>query len=831
MTQFNIDLTHSTGGLAITMEGRPSNPHEKEAFEFVNKYKGIVPYSKTLECFKLLAATGHLYFKGKPLYCDLFGRMDCKVIVEEDLRVCGYVKNQDALVDIKKLDFLGCGPPHWYIQGSFLKLIGSEIPWNMLKKLRELNSPWSGVEIEALKEEGLQIEFKGASSYKADAELDPVPILVLKDRTGAFADLYMCYGEGREIPYHDPRTVSEFKRKRDVEKSWEKDLLETSFIQKITGTSRYYCPLDKVPKSLAFLLEIGWRVRDAKGNRVARQTDINLDLTESDTKISIQGKVRFDEFEADLKDIAGTFNRKERFIHLGNGVVGLMPESLQLSSVLEEGEIVGEKLQIKKNRFGVLRELLESNLRVTCDEKIKQFNGVVHSSPGPGFKGVLRPYQQEGLNWLTFLEKHRFGGILADDMGLGKTVQVLALLSCIQSDKPSLIVLPNSLVFNWKREVEKFLPEMKVHIHHGADRQNKLDIEKGLILTTYTTLRNDLSLFKSKHFECIFLDEAQTIKNAHTQIAQAVCELQGRFRLTITGTPIENHLNELWSQFRFLMPDLLGEQSTFEAEVQASSSDSRYLQRIRRRIKPFVLRRKKEDVAKDLPEKIEQVVWIEMPEEQRTYYDQFLASAKKGLEGKGRMEILESILRLRQICCHSLLVTDELSISGKLEALLEDLETIFEEGKKALVYSQFTSMLSLIGKALKERQWNYTYLDGSTTNRADVVDRFQNDPQVSFFLISLKAGGIGLNLTAADYVLLYDPWWNEAAENQAINRAHRIGRCDTVIAKRYVVAESIEEKMMTLKTHKRTIIENILDHDDLSAGSSLTDEDLKFLLT
>jgi SNF2 family DNA or RNA helicase len=327
------------------------------------------------------------------------------------------------------------------------------------------------------------------------------------------------------------------------------------------------------------------------------------------------------------------------------------------------------------------------------------------------------------------------------------------------------------------------------------------------------------------------LDEAQTIKNAETQTARAVCELNARFRLTITGTPIENHLNELWSQFRFLMPDLLGEQASFQAEVQASSADSRFLQRIRRRIKPFILRRKKEEVAKDLPEKIEQVVWIEMTPEQRSFYDQFLANAKRSLDGKGRMEVLESILRLRQICCHSLLVADEVSESAKLEALLEDLDTIREEGKKALIYSQFTAMLSLIGKALKAKEWNYAYLDGSTTNRAEVVDSFQNDPEISLFLISLKAGGIGLNLTSADYVLLFDPWWNDAAENQAVNRAHRIGRIDTVIAKRYIIAESIEEKMMTLKAHKRGLIAGILDHDDFSAGSTLTDEDLRYLLS
>jgi SNF2 family DNA or RNA helicase len=289
------------------------------------------------------------------------------------------------------------------------------------------------------------------------------------------------------------------------------------------------------------------------------------------------------------------------------------------------------------------------------------------------------------------------------------------------------------------------------------------------------------------------------------------------------------------------MPDLLGDEENFNAEIRAGLSDSRYLKRVKKKIRPFLLRRTKEQVAIDLPEKIEQTVWVEMDDQQRSIYEEFLSGVrqsvvrKAALEGasKHRMEILEAIMRLRQICCHPLLVGSCMEVDGscasaKLEALLLDLEEAISQKRKVLVYSQFTSMLQLIGKRIKEKQWKYVYLDGSTRDREGVVSQFQEDSSISLFLISLKAGGIGLNLTAADYVFLYDPWWNEAVENQAIDRAHRIGRKDTVIAKRYIMAESIEEKILKLKAAKGALAEDLLNDEE--SCRSLSSEDLLFLL-
>jgi SNF2 family DNA or RNA helicase len=504
-------------------------------------------------------------------------------------------------------------------------------------------------------------------------------------------------------------------------------------------------------------------------------------------------------------------------------------------------------VRVKKTQIGALEPLWKyaTSSESLCDlkNKLQSFSGIQEALPSNAFQGKLRPYQQQGVNWLAFLYEYGFHGILADEMGLGKTIQILAFLSQLPVKGPHLIILPTSLLFNWRNEIRNFLPLTKCTIHQGGERaKTREDLQNAdIILTSYTTLRLDLPLLLTLSYSCVILDEAQMIKNAHTQTAQAVCQLTAQLRLCLTGTPVENHLQELWSHFHFLMPDLFGSQERFEADIQAAQADRRYLERIKRKVAPFLLRRRKQDVATDLPPRIDQVVWIEMPEEQRVLYDQLLAGFKSGLLkkveaegiGKHRLEVLEALLRLRQVCCHPLLVSSlfeqPVLASAKFDALLHDLETIVEEGRKVLVYSQFTSMLKLMTQAARERQWTYSYLDGSTQNREEVVTRFQDDPSQLLFFISLKAGGVGLNLTAADYVYIYDPWWNEAVEEQAINRAHRIGRESVVIAKRFVLAESVEEKMMRLKAAKRLMIEDLLEGEALS--SNLTLDDLQILLS
>lgn len=803
-----------------------------------------IPYSKTPETLKQLAAQGQLYLADKHLVIDLFAKTEFFYNVDDECRVSGKIKVKETIFDLRECDFICAGPPHWFVKGIVLKFITTEISW------KSLQACLAGTATPETLEEGISVHYEGNSQAILAQQNQPTPLLKLTDRSGAFADLWMDYGKGKIVPFHEPQGE---KRDKSAEKLWEKDLLETGFIHKNVGSSHYYCPMDQVAKSLAFLLEVGWQIRDFRDKKVVLQGQNLLQVNLEGSVLAVRGSVRFDDFEADLSKIAGAFNKRERFVELGPHHSGLLPdrlETLGIEDLLAEGELVGQAVHIPRNRIGTLFDLFEHKAHVEMDlatQKLKEhmvtFENIPEALPNSKFLGTLRPYQQLGVNWLSFLYDFGFHGLLADDMGLGKTVQVLAFLSRLEWINPSLVVLPTSLMFNWKREIERFIPTLSAEIHQGPLRARDPErlLQKNLVLTTYTTLRNDLELLKSISWHCVILDEAQAIKNGSTQTAQSVCKLNARFRLSITGTPLENRLEEVWSHFHFLMPPLFGDESHFQAQLQAADADLRYLKRIQKKMRPFVLRRKKEEVAQDLPEKVEQNVWIEMGSEQRRLYDQFLAGVRGNLLKKvavegvqsHRLEILEALLRLRQICCHPLLVSSLQEVpvaeSSKLDTLLQDIETVVAEGRKALVYSQFTSFLKLLSRALTERGIRFAYLDGTTKDREEGVRRFQEDPELPLFLISLKAGGVGLNLTAADYVLLCDPWWNEAAENQAIDRAHRIGRKETVIAKRYLTVESVEEKMMTLKAHKRSLVDHLLE--DGSAPTTLSAEDLDFLFS
>lgn len=802
-------------------------------------------YSHSLPALKLMAATGRLYFNQKQIVCDFYGKNDLYYQIEEHLgliKIFPRVKTSLDDFELHCCHFICPGPPTWFIKDISLKLF--DVSWNEIKAALKGNLSY-----EDIKDDPERIVYTGNTREKLKHIQGPLPLLVLKDRTGAFADLWMVYGEGKKVSFQHTQKSDE--RDLSSEVAWENDLLETDYIKKQVSTSHYYCPMDKVPKSLNFLLELGWSIHDWKGSRLLLLDKSNCVVEVLDDTIQIKGKLKFDIYEADLSKVAGAFNRKESFLQIAPNAVALLPnpsEESGLCQLFEEGEIVGDSILLKRSRLPILEGATSSHIELQMDPSLTslkdKLNSVKHTDvalPSSTFRGTLRPYQQEGVNWLAFLYEMGFHGILADDMGLGKTIQVLAFLSRLEITQPILIVLPTSLLFNWRKEIEQFLPNLQAVLYHGSLRatiQPELQNQK-IILTSYATLRLDLEFLTSITWQCVILDEAQMIKNAHTLTSQAVCRLKSRFRLSLTGTPIENHLNELWSHFHFLIPDLFDSSKDFESDLTAGISDSRYIKRIKKKIRPFILRRKKEEVAKDLPEKVEQVVWVEMPPSQRKVYDEFLNGVRGNLlkkvhadgVSKHRMEILEAILRLRQICCHPALVSASLDSdaqyeSAKLNALLQDIETVVDEERKVLVYSQFTSMLNLISKEIRSHP--FVYLDGSTSNREKVVTQFQEDSSVKIFLISLKAGGIGLNLTAADYVFLYDPWWNEAAENQAIDRVHRIGRKDTVFAKRYIALDSIEEKMMTLKAHKRKSIGEVFD--DEWEASPVTLEDLTFML-
>jgi len=464
-------------------------------------------------------------------------------------------------------------------------------------------------------------------------------------------------------------------------------------------------------------------------------------------------------------------------------------------------------------------------------------------------KATLRPYQESGLSWLKFIHEIGSGGVLADDMGLGKTVQTIALLLAVKQEEKkvrALIVAPTSVVTNWERELARFSPSLSVALWHGADRKDQIDVVKDseVIITSYALLRRDEEFLATLDLTYAILDEAQHIKNPQSATAAAAKRLRSKKRLALTGTPIENRLSEIWSIFDFVSPGLLGPLDRFEQRFAKpiEAGDHKVAQRLRATIHPFILRRTKSEVAKDLPEKLETDQICDLVGEQKHVYQQVLREVraqvlgeveKNGI-GKSQIQILAGLTRLRQAACDPRLLglpkdfTDD--DSGKLVALRELLANAIEGGHKVLVFSQFVQMLKLVEKAVKQDGITYEYLDGSTKNRAERVEHFQTDPGVGIFLISLKAGGTGLNLTAADTVIHFDPWWNPAVEQQATDRAHRIGQNKVVSVYRLVAAGTIEEKILLLKDKKRELVSSVLT-EDAGGSKKLTKQDLEDLFS
>jgi len=602
------------------------------------------------------------------------------------------------------------------------------------------------------------------------------------------------------------------------------------------------------------LVQAGWRV-EAEGKLIRPAGEFKLAVTTGIDWFELDGHVDYGGASVTLPDLLAAARRGETTVTLSDGSVGMLPEEWlrKYGMLVDLGTEENGHLRFGSAQAGLLDSLLASQPGVRVDEAfdkvrkgLQKFDGVAPQEAPPGFHGELRPYQQEGLGWLDYLQKFGFGGILADDMGLGKTVQVLAFLQRRrfrrQSKGPALAVVPRSLVFNWVAEAVRFTPRLRVLDYTGPNRHALRESfrEYDLIVTTYGTLRTDIAELAGIDFDYVILDEAQAIKNAESQAAKAARLLRGNHRLAMSGTPIENHLGELWSIFEFLNPGMLGASAVFKKHTTgggALEAEDRAL--LARSLKPFILRRTKSQVVKDLPEKTEQTLHCDMEPAQRQVYEQLRAHYRSALLRKetadlnrSKIEVLEALLRLRQAACHPALIdpTKTADPSAKLDMLLPQIAEIVEEGHKILVFSQFTSFLSIVRDRLDESRITYEYLDGRTRNRSERVDRFQTDPEVGVFLISLKAGGLGLNLTAAEYVYLLDPWWNPAVEAQAIDRSHRIGQTQRVFAYRLICRDTVEEKILELQQRKRDLADAILNADNRLI-QNLTREDLEFLLS
>ncbi len=482
--------------------------------------------------------------------------------------------------------------------------------------------------------------------------------------------------------------------------------------------------------------------------------------------------------------------------------------------------------------------------------QLKEHTGLPSTPLPPGLQASLRPYQQQGLDWLQFLRQHGLAGILADDMGLGKTLQTLAHIQCEKEaarlDRPVLVVAPVSLLGNWQREAARFCPGLRCLVLHGSARHAQAEdlSQTDLVIAPYSLLHRDRQRWLAQAWHLVVLDEAQNIKNAATQASQVAGELNTRHRLCLSGTPIENHLGEIWSLFHFLMPGFLGSQQRFSQRFRMpieKHGDPQRMAQLRARLTPFILRRTKDVVAGELPPKVETLMSVELGSKQADLYESIRLSMEqtvrqaitdKGL-AKSQIAILDALLKLRQVCCDPRLVKTtaaaKVKNSAKLEQLMEMLPEMLVEGRRILLFSAFTSMLSLIEEALKKRNIPWVKLTGQTQKRDDVIERFTSG-QVPLFLISLKAGGVGLNLPQADTVIHYDPWWNPAAENQATDRAHRIGQTQSVWVLKLVARGTIEERILALQERKAELARELYSGSVARKQALFTQDDVQALL-
>jgi SNF2 family DNA or RNA helicase len=609
-----------------------------------------------------------------------------------------------------------------------------------------------------------------------------------------------------------------------------------------------------LPTVVRSLVAAGWHV-EAKGIRYRSPTNVSIAVSSGIDWFELDGHVDYGGQHLAIPALLAAAQRGDAFVELGDGSMGLLPDDwLRKHGALARlGSNEGGRLRFNSSHVALLDAMLAAQPEASCDEvfararqELHAFDGIAPVDPPASFAGTLRTYQREGLGWLVFLRRFGFGGCLADDMGLGKTVMVLALLAWCRAQRnessPALVVAPRSLVFNWRQEAARFTPDIRVLDYTGADRASVREriAEHDLVLTTYGTLRRDAAHLRSVPFEYVILDEAQAIKNASSASAKAARLLTARYRLALSGTPIENHLRELWSLFEFLNPGVLGSAAAFSGLVASRSVDDELLSMLSKGLRPFILRRTKAQVAPELPAKTEQTVYCELESPQRTLYNELrdhyrqtlLTRVNGGGLGRAKLQVLEALLRLRQAACHPGLIDAGRAkdASAKLDVLIPQIGEAVEEGHKTLVFSQFTSLLALLRKRLDEQEITYEYLDGRTRDRESKVVRFQTDPECRLFLISLKAGGVGLNLTAAEYVFLLDPWWNPAVEAQAIDRTHRIGQTRHVFAYRLIAKDTVEERVLELQQRKRELADAILTADQSLIGR-LNRDDLEWLLT
>ncbi len=567
----------------------------------------------------------------------------------------------------------------------------------------------------------------------------------------------------------------------------------------------------------------------------------------------------FGDQQVTVAEVKRALANKQQFVQLGDGTLGILPDEWlkKYSLLFRVGEGKANSLKLSRYHLSVVDELYETRneeeLVVQLEEKyqnLREFNQIKEIEPPYALKMILRPYQVAGYQWLNYLKDIRWGGILADDMGLGKTVQALSFLEYYKNDTgkiKALVVCPTTLIYNWENEIKKFTPKLTYRIHHGATRTRIKEelLDHDVTITTYGTLRSDIKLLMSIEFDYVILDESQAIKNPSSKVTRAASLLNAKNRLCMSGTPLQNNTFDIFAQMNFLNPGMLGTMEFFRQEFAIpidKFGEQDRKEHLKKILYPFILRRTKEQVAKDLPEKQEMILFCEMEDEQRNIYDAYRNDFRNQILGtietqgiqKSQLTILQGLMKLRQICDSPAILNEQEKFENHSIKLDELAREITENigNHKALIFSQFLGMLALIKAKLDELGVKYEYFDGSTSapDREKAIQSFQNNDEIRVFLISLKAGGVGLNLTAADYVYIVDPWWNPAVEQQAIDRTHRIGQTKNIFAYRMICKDTIEDKILQLQEKKRALAKDIIS-DDTTFVKSLTREDVEYLFS
>lgn len=717
-------------------------------------------------------------------------------------------------------------------------------------------------------DEGLGLNFK---------TMEPEPYVLVAEYLNQYLMMIPQFEyEDHRVAYGDDKVMVNtlegegyiIVRNRDFEKHFFEKLrpLHPRFSKQLQKPF-FYVPFDEVMKGSWFLKTI----RKLQQENVLVKGFENLKRFKHSTsppKFSVAAssgidwfdlkiKFGFEKMDVPLEDIRNAIFSGQKMVVLGDGSFGVLPEDwlAQFEGIFKMGTLKGDTIRLNKKYFNLLlsaeAHLKEANMVEELKAKrqsLVQLEEVKFAPLSKAIKAKLRPYQHKGFQWMQSLDHLGWGGCLADDMGLGKTLQTISFLQFINEKHKhscNLVVCPTSLIYNWENELKQFAPSLKYYIHYGANRSfsAKLLKEYDVILTSYGTMRNDIDELKKHTFQYVILDESQVIKNPIAQITKACMLLNAKNRLILSGTPIQNNTFDLYAQMHFLNPGFLGKMNFFKNHFALPIDkyrDNDAVLRLKKMTEPFILRRTKETVATDLPDKSEIVLWCRMKDQQREVYERYKAYYRlsllekineNGLK-KSTFDVLEGLTRLRQICDSPALVNDPDITSFSSIKIDELLREVSENtgAHKVLIFSQFTQMLSLIRERLDKAGLTYCYLDGKTSaqQRKETVEVFQNDDSIKIFLISLKAGGVGLNLTAADYVYLVDPWWNPATESQAIDRSHRIGQTKKVFAYKMICKDTIEEKILQLQESKKSLSKELIGEES-SFVSKLTKEDIEFL--